>query len=89
MNTVDTEECGYTSVESQPVIISGCVENADYIFQRTSKVKPIAKHYENDMEPEYIKYSCPICVALGNKHQLLKGSGNCPLCNVNLVWDNI
>jgi rubrerythrin len=37
----------------------------------------------------YIKYFCPVCEAVGNKHQLIRNEENCPLCNVNLLWDEV
>lgn len=46
------------------------------------------KHiYEKTGEEPYIKYSCPICDAIGNLHQVIKGDKNCPLCGVNLDWE--
>lgn len=34
-----------------------------------------------------VKYGCPVCESLGNKHQISIGIRNCPLCNVNLLWE--
>lgn len=52
------------------------------------RVKPIAHHYENKGEPEYIKYSCPVCEAVGDKHQVHQCENNCSICGVNLLWNN-
>lgn len=34
---------------------------AKVVYKQKVKVKPIAHHYENEGEPPYIKYGCPIC----------------------------
>lgn len=70
------------------VHIKGRVVYADVCYLRKTGVVPIARHYNQKNEPEYIKYSCPVCEMLGNKHQVLNGTKNCSLCNVNLVWED-
>lgn len=65
----------------------GKVLDAKYAYQRLTFIKPIEKHYENKGEEPYIKYCCPVCEMLGNKHQLSFKAENCSLCNVNLTWD--
>ena len=66
------------------IIINGKVDNAKLAYQRYSRVKPLKIDYGNN----YYKYNCPVCVILGNKHQIGKKQKNCPLCNVNLYWED-
>lgn len=51
------------------------------------KVKPIEHHYEKSGENAYIKYGCPVCEGIGDRFSLSKNIKNCPVCNVNLLWD--
>lgn len=64
--------------------MKGKVEDGKYIYERRVKVYPIKKDYGEG----YYKWTCPVCIQLNNKHQLTKGDENCPLCNVNLSWEN-
>ncbi|MEK4983642.1 AbrB/MazE/SpoVT family DNA-binding domain-containing protein [Bacillus sp. FSL K6-6540] len=64
----------------------GKVMDSEYAYQRSAFVRPIEHHYDNG-EASYIKYGCPVCEILGNVHQVLVGTSNCPLCNVNLLWE--
>lgn len=68
-------------------MLNGKVTNAIYAYQRTAFVKPTETHYGDVGELPYIKYGCPVCELLGNKHQVTIGDRNCPLCNVNLLWE--
>lgn len=77
----------YETLDIQPTVIEGEVEDTEYIYKRIAKIKPTAVYYS--MQPKYIKYTCPICRAIGNDHQLTYGDSNCTLCNVNLTWDGI
>lgn len=45
-------------------------------------------HYEKPGEEPYIKYGCPVCEALENRHGITKGIANCPSCGVNISWEN-
>lgn len=80
----------YDTLDYQPTVIEGTIigeeeeENLP-IYKKITRVKPLAHYYMPN--GTYIKYSCPVCEALGNKHQVYRGEENCPLCNVNLVWD--
>lgn len=76
-------------VDMQPTAIDGIVKEAEYAYQRITYVRPIEHHYEEPKEKLYIKYSCPVCEAVGNLHQVTPGERNCPLCNVNLCWGNL
>ena len=52
------------------------------------KIVPLARHYEENGETPYIKYSCPICEAAGNHHlSFPKGTPDCPFCGVHLEWE--
>jgi len=67
--------------------IKGFVTDENLVCNRKTYVYPIEHHYENEDEKPYIKYSCPVCESLGNKFSMTYGTSNCPLCNVNLLWD--
>lgn len=69
-------------------MLKGKVIEADVTYKRITYVKPTAHHYEKTGEKPYIKYGCPVCDLLGNKHQVSTWEKNCPLCNVNLLWDD-
>lgn len=68
-------------------MLNGKVTDAEYAYQRIAYVRPVEHHYGNGGEQPYIKYGCPVCELLNNKHQVTFGSDNCPLCNVNLLWE--
>lgn len=54
-----------------------------------TKIVPIARHYEENGETPYIKYSCPVCEAAGNHHlSFPKGTPDCPFCGVHLEWED-
>lgn len=76
------------TTNSKFVKLDGKVLEAEYVYKRFVYVKPIAHHYEAQGEKPYIKYCCPVCEALDNKHQVIHGTERCPLCNVNFTWDN-
>lgn len=42
---------------------------AKNVGKQKVKVKPVEHHYEEDGEPEYIKYGCPLCESLGNEYR--------------------
>lgn len=70
--------------------ISGVIRNAEYAFQRKVKVNPIRKQYHEPGEPEYCKYNCPVCQAVGNTHISIPYlDEHCPLCNVALNWSDM
>ena len=68
--------------------IHGVVTDSPYIHKCKAYVIPVAHHYEEAGEEPYIKYSCPVCDSLNNKHQVHSWQQNCPLCNVNLFWES-
>ena len=64
----------------------------DFVFHKgklvhNSKisVKPVTHYYE---ENDYRKYTCPICDNVGCNHQVTKGEHNCPICGINLEWED-
>lgn len=73
-------------IDMQPTAIDGIVKGADVAYRRTTSVKPTEHHYEEPGEKPYIKYSCPVCEALGNLHQVNRIVQNCPVCGVQLYW---
>ena len=75
------------TADYEDILELGQVQQSDKAHKRITSFKPIETHYENPEEKPYIKYSCPICFMLGNKHQVAFGEKNCMLCNVNLNWD--
>jgi hypothetical protein len=64
--------------------MEGKVIEAKYSYQRKTFVKPNIHYYAQGC----VKYSCPVCDALDNKHQVSYGLDSCPLCNVNLIWSD-
>lgn len=88
MNNIVTDINDYNWYEREATLeLQGYVKDEEITCKKHVKVKPIAHHYENNNEKPYIKYSCPICEALGNKHSVPTGADNCTLCGVNLAWD--
>jgi len=77
----------HPTLDYQPTVIEGDVADEELSYKRTVKIKPLTLHYS--IQPRYVKHICPICEALGDKHQITYGAENCPLCNVNLIWDGI
>lgn len=75
-------------IDMQPTAIDGKIAEAEYAYQKTSYVYPVEHHYEEPGEEPYVKYSCPVCEAIGNLHQVTPGEKNCSLCGVNLDWVN-
>lgn len=75
-------------IDMQPTAIEGVVCASEYAYRRFTRIKPAERHYEEPGEKPYIKYSCPVCETVGNLHQVTPGEGNCPLCGVNLSWEN-
>lgn len=68
--------------------MNGIITNADTCHKRKVAVNPITKHYEDPGETPYVKYSCPVCSAVGNSNiSITEGSPRCPLCGVALNWD--
>ena len=65
--------------------LKGEVEEGEYSYQRVTRVNPVEHYYGSDV----IKYTCPVCDALGNLHQVLHGQDNCGLCNVRLSWEGL
>lgn len=68
-------------------MITGVITNSNKAYKRKVSVNPIPHHYEKLGEKPYIKWSCPVCEAVGNKAQILHGVKNCSLCGVSLNWD--
>lgn len=75
-------------IDMQSTAINGKAIEAEYAYQRITYINPSKHHYEEPGEEPYIKYSCPVCEAVGNLHQVTPGEVNCPLCGVNLSWEN-
>lgn len=66
--------------------LRGYVVKSDNVCRRIC-VCPIVCHGEGTGEKEGVMlYGCPVCVMLGNRHLFLRGTGNCPVCGVNLGW---
>ena len=75
------ELCKYEDIVEQ-----GYVTESRTVYKRIVYMRPIKRDFSDEQHPNYYKYTCPICDMLDNKHQLIKGIENCPLCNVNLLW---
>ena len=64
----------------------------DFVFHKGKhvhlckiSVKPVTHYYE---ENDYRKYTCPICDNVGCNHQITEGEPNCPICGINLEWED-
>lgn len=73
-------------IDMQQTVITGVVTKVEFSHRRFTRVKPSEHHYEELGEQPYLKYSCPVCEALGNLHQVLPIEHNCQLCGVYLYW---
>lgn len=67
--------------------MEGYVTESNVCYKKITYVKPIKHDYSDKDNPNYFKYTCPVCDMLDNKHQVLIGDKNCMLCNVNLMWE--
>lgn len=68
--------------------ITGVIKDAKKVCNRKVTVNPIGQHYEEEGEPEYVKWHCPVCYMIGNqKMSIPHGSDHCPACGVRLNWD--
>lgn len=68
--------------------IDGRYAKGSKVYMDRVFIRPVEHHYEDIGEPEYIKYGCPICESFGARHSFAHGAKNCPICNVNLLWDD-
>lgn len=66
--------------------VRGYVVKADEVCRRRVYVCPTAWNGGEMGEKEYRKYGCPVCEMFGNRHFFSWGTGNCPLCGINLSW---
>ena len=66
-------------------MLVGRVASANLVYKKKTYIQPVKHHYSDGS----IKYSCPICDAMRNKHSISEGLSNCPLCNVNLTWEGV
>lgn len=80
------QEAAKSLIDCQPTAIEGKVKEAEYTYQRSVSIKPKEHHYEELGEKPYIKYSCPVCEAFGNLHQVTLVIQNCPVCGIQLYW---
>ena len=77
------------------------VKSARIVCEQKVSVRPIAHHYEEIGQPEYIKWSCPICEEIAKKYpnfildedcqfnnfSFTEETERCPVCGINLNWD--
>lgn len=73
--------------DNNPIVFEGYVTESNVCYKRKTYMRPVKHNYSDDEHPNYYKYSCPVCDILGNRHQVTVGDTNCPLCNVNLLWE--
>ena len=66
--------------------IRGYVVKADKVCRKRVYVCPSAWNGGEMGEKAYRKYGCPVCEMFGNRHFFSWGTGNCPLCGINLSW---
>lgn len=77
------------------------VHGGKYVHNQKVSLRPIEHHYEEDGEPENIKYSCQLCENLSKqypnkvmdddeqfkKFSFPKGTPQCPCCGINIEWN--
>lgn len=77
------------------------VTGAEFVFQQRVSLRPNEHHYEDEGEPEYIKYSCQLCESLANSYpnkvmgedeqfsrfSFAKGTEQCPCCGIYIDWN--
>ena len=77
------------------------VHGGKYVHNQKVSLRPIEHHYEEDGEPENIKYSCQLCENLSKlypnkimdddeqfkKFSFSKGTPQCPCCGINIEWN--
>lgn len=51
-------------------------------YKHEVRLYPKVRHYENGV----VKYTCPVCDAVEDRHQLGYMESKCPICGVNLIW---
>lgn len=74
-------------IDKQESAFEGVIKNEEHVYRPTAYVKPKERNCGKLLEEVYLKYQCPVCEILGNKHQILPGEKNCPMCNVNIYWE--
>ena len=62
--------------------LSGFVTVGNLYYERYTMITPVKRDYGD----HYYKYTCPVCNAFGNHHQVSRGEENCSQCGVNLSW---
>lgn len=77
------------------------VHGGKYVHNQKVSLRPIEHHYEEDGEPENIKYSCQLCESLSKQYpnkvmdddeqfkrfSFPKGTPQCPCCGINIEWN--
>lgn len=66
--------------------VSGIVLNKEEpCYKHVVRVRPMVGHYYGGG----VKYSCPVCAAVGDLHQVPYLEDSAPICEVNLAWDDV
>lgn len=83
---IEKDDKIYNRVNVTDTITLNAIYEQAPVHRAFVKIKPLEKHYEDPGEPEYIKWCCPICEIIGNRHQIGKFDEKCTLCGINLDW---
>ena len=68
--------------------INGVIRDSGKACRRRVRVNPVERVYSPAGGKPYVKYSCPVCEAVGNSRiSIPAGTDSCPLCGVRLNWD--
>lgn len=51
-------------------------------YKHIVQIYPKIRKYEGGV----VKYTCPVCDEIGDKHQVHPSDLRCPNCGVNFVW---
>lgn len=69
-------------------LLEGYVTQAKDKYKRKTYVKPREYHLISKTGSPWTRYVCPVCQMLGNDNTVYKYDHTCPLCNVNLLWED-
>lgn len=51
-------------------------------YKHEVRIYPNIRKYEDGV----VKYTCPVCDLVGDRHQIGYMESRCPICGVNLIW---
>lgn len=72
-------------ISAEVTIRGSCAGIGNNMSTYDVKIKPVPE--DQGRNP---KYNCPICLAMGCKHRVIKSAYKpcCPICGIQLEWEN-